>query len=349
MKQRKKWFLIVLVCAFMISGGTGVRAASESPENLEQHPVSSIAFLREWIEEDKQMDEEMEKQGLHSPGKILYLSFAEDNEPYAQTEAVAAEGGSLHATAVLRMEDVKSNESIGYSVTAVLLVNGKPVDFRLDGNSSEGGILAVSLKTNEDYILNLSAEDLPVVQGENRLLLVACAYCRDQDLYLEPSYTKASFLSDAASAGTAISPCPEDEIDVTVIRDKKETGAYMQHAFLDDDKMTDFQSDHYGNYLMTSKPDPTLHFYLDNMSVPGLFDNSKGILLLFIDGELKPVWNGNCFGEMSVGKDDLLRIIRVKSGFESGEQHHLFWCYQETEGAEEWPLTMRYRMKMKIE
>jgi len=48
------------------------------------------------------------------------------------------------------------------------------------------------------------------------------------------------------------------------------------------------------------------------------------------------------------GDSDLLRVIRVESGFGSGEEHHIYWCYQETEGAEEWPVTLTFRMKMKM-
>lgn len=359
--ESKIWTLIALIltCAFMFLAGTGAYAASGSQgdpgtETAEisdgsLHPASSIAFLREWIEENNRMDEEMEQQGYHAVKKQLYLSLTEDAEPYAQVGTVAAETNGIHATVVMRVEESDSDESSAFSVTAVLLMNGKPVDFRLDGNSSEGGILTVSLDSNRDYVMSLSAEDLPVTAGENKLILIGFGYSGDQDFYLNPCYTKGSFQSAAEYDGIAIIPCPEDQIDTVVIQDRSELAAYTQQSFLSAGEMTDFQSDHYGNYLMTSKPDPTMHFYLDNMSIQGMYDNSKGIMLLFIDGEMKPVWNGNCFGEMSVLDSDLLKVIRVKSGFRAGEQHHIYWCYQETEGAEEWPLCMTYRMKMKIE
>ena len=359
--ESKIWTLIALIltCAFMFSAGTGAYAASGSQgdpgtETAEisdgsLHPASSIAFLREWIEENNRMDEEMEQQGYHAVKKQLYLSLTEDAEPYAQVGTVAAEANGIHATVVMRVEESDSDESSAFSVTAVLLMNGKPVDFRLDGNSSEGGILTVSLDSNRDYVMSLSAEDLPVTAGENKLILIGFGYSGDQDFYLNPCYTKGSFQSAAEYDGTAIIPCPEDQIDTVAIQDRSELAPYVQQDFLSAGEMKDFQSDHYGNYLMTSKPDPTMRFYLDNMSIQGMYDNSKGIMLLFIDGEMKPVWNGNCFGEMSVLDGDLLKVIRVKSGFRAGEQHHIYWCYQETEGAEEWPLCMTYRMKMKIE
>ena len=354
--ERLKRTLIALALAFALTlpGLPGACAGAESPENQDpeaagQHPVSSVAFLREWIEENNRMDEEMERQGYHAVPKQLYLSFTEDAEPYAPAETVAAGDGGIRATVVMRVEEKDSDESSAFAMTAVLLVNGKPVDFRLDGNGSEGGVLAVSLDSNRDHIMALSAEDLPVIAGENKVILTVFGYRADQDFYLGACYTEASFRFDTESEGAAIAPCPEEAISVVAIRDRSKLGPYMQQRFLSESDMTDFQSDHYGNYLMTSKPDPTMHFYLDNMSVPGMLDNSKGIMFLFVDGELKPVWNGNRFGAMSVQEGDLLRVITVESGFGTGEQPHVYWCYQETEGAEEWPYCMTYRMKMKIE
>ncbi len=138
-------------------------------------------------------------------------------------------------------------------------------------------------------------------------------------------------------------------MDIVTIREKSKLGQYDQMSLLYAGEMIDFQSDHYGNYLMTSKPDPTLHFYIDNMNTQGQYDNSKGIMFLMIDGELKPVWNGRCFGEISIREGDLLKVIRLKSGFPAGEQHHIYWHYLETEGVSEWPSYASCRMKLKTE
>ena len=151
---------------------------------------TSTVTDQEWIEENNRMDEEMEQQGYHAVKKQLYLSLTEDAEPYAQVGTVAAETNGIHATVVMRVEESDSDESSAFSVTAVLLMNGKPVDFRLDGNSSEGGILTVSLDSNRDYVMSLSAEDLPVTAGENKLILSGFGYSGNQDFYLNPCYTK---------------------------------------------------------------------------------------------------------------------------------------------------------------
>ena len=120
------WTLIALIltCAFMFSAGTGAYAASGSQgdpgtETAEisdgsLHPASSIAFLREWIEENNRMDEEMEQQGYHAVKKQLYLSLTEDAEPYAQVGTVAAEANGIHATVVMRVEESDSDESSAF-------------------------------------------------------------------------------------------------------------------------------------------------------------------------------------------------------------------------------------------
>ena len=350
---------LALVCAFLFSGGTDACASSADPESQNRkttevsedflHPVSSIEFMREWIDEINQSDELMEQQGFHAVRKILLMTFVEDDEPYTPIEEIAAEGSGVHAAVAMRIEEADSNESSVFSMTAVLLANGKPVNFRLNENSSREGILTVSLNSNQDYIMSLSAEDLPADEGENKLILVVFGYCRDQDFYLDSQRITGSFLSAVKNDGASAVPCPENEMDIVAIQDKSELGQYAMMDFLSDGEMTDFQSDHYGNYLMTSKPDPVLHFYLDNMNNPGQYDNSEGIMFLLIDGELKPVWNGSCFGAISMRDSDLVKVIRLESGFPAGEQHHLYWYYQETKGVTDWPVSTSFRMKIKTE
>ena len=334
--------VLALVCTVLFACGTIAYA-----ENA--HPVSSIPFMREWIGEINRADEEAEKMGYHPVKKILIMEFTEDEAPYDPAGTITAEGNSIHATIVMRIEEADSDESSEFSVTAALLVNGKPVDFSLDGNSSTEGILTGSMWSNRDYIKALSTENIPVLQGENKLLLVVFGYCKDQDFYLDEQGIQASFVSDRTYEGVAVAACPEDRIDVTTVQDRSGLSSYADSKFIPAEDMIDFQSDHYGNYLMTSKQDPVMSFYLDNMSNEGLTGNRKGIMFMLIDGELKPVWDGNCFGEISLTDSDLLKVINVESGFRTGEQPHVYWCYQETEGMGEWPLSCTFRMKMKIE
>ncbi len=351
--------VLALLCALLSSGRTDACASSADPESQNRktaevsesflHPVSSIEFMREWINESNQSDEFMEQQGFHPVRKILLMSFTEDDAPYTPIEKIAAEGSGVQATVVMRVEEADSNESSAFSMSAVLLVNGKPVSFRLNENSSRDEILTVPLNSNQDYMMALSAEDLPVVTGENKLMLVVFGYCKDQDFCLDPQCITGSFLSAVDNGGASAVPCPENEIDIVTIQNRSELGQYARMDFLSDGDMTAFQSDHYGNYLMTSKPEPTLFFYIDNMNNQGQYDNSKGIMFLLIDGELKPVWNGSCFGEISMQDSDLLKVIRLESSFQAGEQHHIYWYYQETEGITDWPASARYRMKIKVE
>ena len=328
----------------------GNESTSQTTEISEDgHPLSSIEFMRKQIEEINQNDEIMEQQGFYAVKKILLMSFVEDNTPYNPITEIAAEGSSVHATVVMRVEEADSNESSVFSMSAVLLVNGKPVNFSLNENSSNEGILTFPLNSNQDYIMSLSAEDLPAVVGENKLQLVVFGYQKDQDFYLDPQNTTGSFQSTINNEGASIGLCPENEMDIVTIQNENEMGPYAQMEFISAEEMIDFQSDHYGNYLTTSKLDPTLHFYIDNMNTQGLYSNTKGILFLMIDGELKPVWNGRCFGEISVLDSDLIKVIRLNSGFPSGEQHHIYWYFVETEGFTDWPDYAAFRMKIKTE
>ncbi len=352
-RRRMKWLLVfpALICVFMLLTGRAYADAAPTVPGQQGHPISSIPFLREWIEENNRVDAEMELQGFHAEKRILIMEFTEDDEPYHPSRAISAEGNGLHATVVLRIEDAGRDEASSYSITAVLLVNGTPVDFRIDGNSSAGGVLTASMNSNQDYILSLQAENLPVIQGENKLTLTMLGYCEDQDFYLDAQSITGSFVSDRDDDGIALAPCPEDELDIVSIQNKNELGKYAGMPFLSAGEMIDFQSDHYGNVLMTAKADPTMWFYLDNVSMQDLSGNRKGLLFLFIDGELKPIWNGNSIAEVSLHDSDLLKAVRVESGFQAGECHHVYWYYLETESVVnlDWPVSMAFRMKMKIE
>ena len=99
---------------------------------------------------------------------------------------------------------------------------------------------------------------------------------------------------------------------------------------------------------MTTKPEPTMHFYLDNTSFSETAGSHTGIMFLFIDGELQPVWNGKYFGGLSVRDGDLLKVIRVGSTFQPGEQPHVYWYFQETQSTADWPVGQSFRMKMNI-
>ena len=332
-------------------GSKKTEATSQTTEGSEdsRHPVSSIEFLRKWIDDNNETDKIMEQQGYHAVKKILYMSFVNDDAPYNQIKELAAEGSSVHATVVMRVEEADSDESAVFSMSAVLLANGKPVNFRLNENSSQDGILTFSLNSNQDNIMSLSAEDLPEVAGENKLILVVFGYCKDTDFHLDSQSITGSFQSATKNDGVSIVTCPENEIDIETIQDEKELVKYTSRDLLSKGEMIDFQSDHYGNYLMTSYKNPTLHYYLDNVSIPGQYDNTDGIMFMLVDGEMKPVWNGSCFGEISMRDSDMLKVIQLESGFPAGEQHHVYWYYVETTGVEEWPLSTHERMKLKTE
>ena len=119
---------MALICALLFSNRIDAYASSADPESPNQqtaevsedclHPVSSIEFMREWINEINQSDELMEQQGFHAVRKTLFMSFVEDYTPYTPIENIAAEGSGVHATVVMRVEEADSNESSVSSMTA---------------------------------------------------------------------------------------------------------------------------------------------------------------------------------------------------------------------------------------
>ena len=81
--MKRRVIALVLICAFLFSCGTDAYASFADPESQNQkttegsedslHPVSSIEFMREWINEINQSDELMELQGFHAVKKILLM------------------------------------------------------------------------------------------------------------------------------------------------------------------------------------------------------------------------------------------------------------------------------------
>lgn len=196
--------------------------------------------------------------------------------------------------------------------------------------------------------MSVSADNLPVVTGENELMLVVFNYCEARDLYIDCQSIAGHFVSDQDRIGTVTEACPENEIDIDTIREKTDMNRFSEMRFVSAGEMIDFQSDHYGNYLMTTKPNPTMHFYLDNTSISETAGSHTGIMFLFVDGELQPVWNGKYFGNISVADSDLLKVIHIGTAFQSGEQPHVYWYFQETQSSEDWPFSTAFRMKMNI-
>ena len=324
--------------------------AADDPNREQNHPLSSIGILREMIEESNRLDEAAEQMGFHPLKTILFMSFTEDDEPYSpiSTGIIPMNGGSLNVTVVMRIEDAENDGSSDFSATAVMLLNGQAVDFQMNEKNSEGGILTASLRSNQDYIMSVSAEDLPVVTGENELMLVVFNYCQARDLYLDCQSIAGHFVSEQDHIGTVTASCPENEIDIYTIREKTDMGRFSEMPFVSAGEMVDFQSDHYGNYLMTTKPDPTMHFYIDSSSFSESAGSHTGKMFLLIDGELQPAWNGKYFGDISYLDSDLMKVIRIGTSFQAGEQHHVYWCCQETQSSAEWPFRTYSRMKMKI-
>ena len=70
--------------------------------------------------------------------------------------------------------------------------------------------------------------------------------------------------------------------------------------------------------------------------------------MFFIDGELKPVWNGSYIGEISLEERELIKEIIMTSEFKPGEEHNIRWYYMETHGVSEWPVSNWFSVHLAI-
>ena len=299
------------------------------------HPESDITFLREWIEEVAAADAEMEAMGYHAIKTAMFTGFVLDEEPYDRIDTTRPDGNSIDTTAVLRVEESDFDGNSDIKICAIMTVNSQVVDFSLGGNESTNGILNMDVKTNEDYIFNVTASDLPVVTGDNTLSLTFFGFYEDKDMYLDYQTSTLTFTSDIEADGNTIEICPEDEYEILTIQDPAEV--IDSQTFVAPEEQLDFESDHYGFTQTTTVPCPTIHYYIDNMSIEDLSGNRNGLVLLFIDGQLQPVWNGYYIGEVSLSEQDLMKEILIETDFQSGENHNIAWYYLELNGVTEWP------------
>ena len=167
------------------------------------------------------------------------------------------------------------------------------------------------------------------------LVLISC--CPAQELYLDAQYLTGRFHSDRSLDGTVVEPCPEKRIDrVVTVRNSKDAPELMSMPIVDAGEQLAFESDHRGHTLIRTKPSPTLHFYIDNMSMSDLSGQRAGLMAFFVDGQLQPAWDGYLIGEIRLQDQDLMKAILVKTNFSSGERHSVCWYYIETESADEW-------------
>ncbi len=328
-----------------ISSSSQTEATSSTTEEA-AHPISQIAYLRDLIEQMNESDKLMEQQGLHALKTICFVDFTQDEDPYEPIETIKIDKNNLKATAVIRIEEGDFDGHSDFEIDAIMTINGKVVDFSLDDKSSKDGVLSTTMQTNEDYILQVSADNLPVEKGENEISLIIFGYSESRDMYISSQSSSVRFSSDHEENGNVIEVCPEENINIITYQDKnKANGASY---FIMPEEQLNFESDHYGYVKVTTLPSPTMHFQIDNMSTEGLIGNRGGLLLFFVDGKLQPVWNGLYIGEISLKESDLVKEIVIASDFKSGEEHNIAWYYVETHGVSEWPVDTWYSSHVEI-
>ena len=339
MKRTAKLISVVMaLCLFFLGCPAGKPALAEDTGAAGHRPASTIPVLREMIAESDRTMEEMAQLGYYALPTELVAVLVEPAEPYAPTgESAPVREGSVDLTVAARIEERENDGSTAFSVAALLTVNGRMVDFELDGSRSTDGLLLTTLQSNRDYLLPLHAEQLPAEEGGNEIMLVLMGCCPEQALYLDAQYLTCHFNADRAAEGAVVLPCPEERMDrVVTIRDRKDAPELMMKPTVAPGEQLGFESDHRGHVLIRTKPSPTLHFYIDNMSMDDLSRQRTGLMAFSVDGILQPVWDGQLIGEVRLQEDDLMKVVQLKTDFASGERHSICWYYFDTVSAGEW-------------
>ena len=320
---------------------------AEDGGTANKHPLSAISVLRDLIDEINRLDEEMAQMGYYALPTNLFMRFVQPVEPYDTIDEsqLPIQEGSVDLTVAARIEEREFDGSSEFSAVVLLTVNGRMVDFEMDGSRSTDGILIRSFQSNRDYLLPVHADNLPAAEGENEIMLIIMSCCPAQELYLDAQYLTGNFRSDHSLEGKVIEPCPEERIDrVVAVRSRKDAPELMSMPLVDKGEQLAFESDHRGHTLIRTKPAPTLHFYIDNSSISDLSGQRTGLMALFVDGYLQPAWDGCNIGEIRLQNDDLMKAILVKTDFSSGERHSVCWYYIETESVDEWKIAEKHNI-----
>ena len=298
---------------------------AEDGGTADKHPLSAISVLRDLIDEINRLDEEMAQMGYYALPTNLFMKFVEPVEPYDTIDEsqLPIQEGSVDLTVAARIEERDFDGSSEFS--------------EMDGSRSTDGILIRSFQSNRDYLLPVHADNLPVAEGENEIMLVIMSCCPAQELYLDTQYLTGNFHSDRSLEGRVVEPCPEERIDrVVTVRNPKDAPELMAMPIVSQGEQLAFESDHRGHTLIRTTPSPTLHFYIDNTSSSDQSGRRAGLMALFVDGQLQSVWDGCLIGEIRLQDQDLMKAVLIKTGFGSGERHSICWHYIETESASEW-------------
>ena len=107
----------------------------------DNHPLSAIPVLRDLIAEINRLDEEMAQMGYYALPTSLFMRFVEPDEPYDTIDEsqLPVRDGSVDLTVAARIEEREFDGSSAFSAVVLLTVNGRMVDFEMDGSRSADG------------------------------------------------------------------------------------------------------------------------------------------------------------------------------------------------------------------
>lgn len=114
---------------------------AEDGGTADKHPLSAISVLRDLIDEINRLDEEMAQMGYYALPTNLFMKFVEPVEPYDTIDEsqLPIQEGSVDLTVAARIEEREFDGFSEFSVVVLLTVNGRMVDFEMDGSRSADG------------------------------------------------------------------------------------------------------------------------------------------------------------------------------------------------------------------
>lgn len=224
---------------------------------------------------------------------------------------------------------VYSPTEVDYKVkgTFVLFWNGQAYDFSVDGRQSTDGALQLEIPYNQEMVFPFEAENLPVQNGENTLYFCFIPYCEETGLYLTPQRYYAYFSAEQSLDGRApIAVTDEKDLPqecIEVVTDRAVAGTYKSV------EQADVIHSRNGSY--TLRPNPTFYLNICNIYNPEVTSNRSGIGMLFADGELQPIWNGQKYLSAALTSAELRKTIAAETSYQSGEKHNICMLYAELE------------------
>ena len=292
-----------------------------SKEPAETEPIS---YLRESAQEYLNMASE--NGGTINDGGLMCFwdAASESDEPLERNEYnLPVEDGTLE----LELNVLAySMQEINYDIIGAFVFswNGQIYDFSLGDTQSTNGMAQLDMQYWQDLAVPFKAEDLPIQEGDNTFFFWFFPYCEKTGYLTAQSFVGHYFAEESRTGREPILMAAEADLNpalITFVTDEIEA---MTADGTDPSDRISFDGERY-----TLHENPTFHVNLSNTFNAEGSSNRSGIAMLFVDGQLQPVWNDSYYAAVFATEADYRKTYSVKTNFHAGEQHDVLAVYAE--------------------